>query len=45
MGVSNTTEFMALPPGSNNEPIIIPGEDGMNTVIAMNARTFNPVVD
>lgn len=44
LGVSNTTEFMALPPGSNNEPIIMPGEDGMNTVIAMNARTFNPVV-
>ena len=34
---------MPLPPGSNNEPIIIPGEGGMNTIIAMNARTFNPV--
>ena len=43
MAVSNTTKFMPLPPGSNNEPIIIPGEDGMNTIIAMNARTFNPV--
>ena len=44
LGVSNTTEFTVLPPGSNNEPIIIPGEDGMNTIIAVNARTFNPVV-
>lgn len=44
LGVSNTTEFTALPPGSNNEPIIVPGEDGMNTIIAVNARTFNPVV-
>ena len=44
LSVSNTTEFDALPPGSNNEPIIIPGEDGMNTIIAVNARTFNPVV-
>ena len=44
VGVSNTTEFMANPPGSNNEPILIPGENGMNTVIAINARTFNPTV-
>jgi len=41
--VSSTTEFGALPPGSNNEPILIPGEGGMNTLIAINARTFNPV--
>lgn len=44
LGVSNTTEFTVLPPGSNNEPIIVPGEDGMNTIIAVNARTFSPVV-
>lgn len=44
LGVSNTTEFAANPPGSNNEPILIPGEDGMNTLIAVNARTFNPTV-
>ena len=43
LAVSNETEFGALPPGSNNEPILIPGEDGMNTLIAVNARTFNPV--
>jgi len=44
LGVSNKTQFMALPPGSNNEPILIPGTDGTNTLIAINARTFSPVV-
>lgn len=44
LGVSNKTEFMALPPGSNNEPILIPGNDDTNTLIAVNSRTFNPVV-
>ncbi|VFJ13277.1 plastocyanin/azurin family copper-binding protein [Candidatus Nitrosocosmicus franklandus] len=44
LSVSNTTTFTALPPGSNNEPIIIPGEDSLNTIVAVNARTFNPVV-
>lgn len=44
LAVSNATNFMPQPPGSNNEPILIPGQEGMNTIIAMNARTFNPVV-
>ena len=44
LGVSNTTEFTALPPGSNNEPLLIPGEDGTNTIIAVNARAFNPTI-
>jgi plastocyanin len=44
LGVSNTTEFTVIPPGSNNEPILIPGEEGINTVISVNARTFNPTV-
>jgi plastocyanin len=44
LGVSNTTEFTETPPGSNNEPILIPGEGGMNTLIAVNARTFNPTI-
>ncbi len=44
MAVSNTTKFMPQPPGTNNEPILIPGQDGMNIIIAINARTFNPVV-
>jgi plastocyanin len=44
LGVSNTTEFTVIPPGSNNEPILIPGEGGMNTLIAVNVRTFNPTI-
>jgi plastocyanin len=42
--VSNTTKFMTLPPGSNNGPILLPGDNktSMNTIIAINARTFNP---
>jgi plastocyanin len=44
LGVSNTTEFTVNPPGSNNEPILIPGKNGMNTLIAVNARTFSPTV-
>jgi plastocyanin len=44
MAVSNTTKFMSIPPGSNNAPILLPGKNGTNTIIAINARTFNPVV-
>jgi plastocyanin len=44
LGVSNTTSFTPLPPNSNNQPILIPGENGTNTLIAINSRTFNPVV-
>jgi plastocyanin len=44
LSVSNTTVFAALPPSSNNEPIIIPSQNGTNTLIAVNARTFNPAV-
>ena len=44
LSVSNTTTFTALPPNSNNEPIVIPGQNGTNTIIAVNARTFNPAV-
>ena len=43
VAVSNMTEFTAMPPGSNNEPVLVPGKDGMNILIAVNARTFNPV--
>ncbi len=42
--VSNTTTFSSSPPNSNNEPIVLPGPNGTNTIIALNARTFNPVV-
>ncbi len=43
LAVSNTTEFNAIPPGSNNGPILIPGEGGKNTLLAINSRTYNPV--
>jgi plastocyanin len=43
LAVSNMTEFDAIPPGSNNEPLLIPGESGTNTLLGINARTFSPV--
>ena len=44
LAVSNTTKFMTIPPNSNNEPILIPSDNntGMNTIIAVNARTYLP---
>jgi plastocyanin len=42
-GVSSSTQFIPLPPGSNNEPLILPGKNGMNTLISLNARAYNPV--
>jgi len=44
LGVSNTTKFVPLPPVTNNAPILLPNKDGTNTIIALNARTFNPTV-
>jgi plastocyanin len=45
LAVSNTTKFMPLPPNSNNEPVLLPDEtdSGMNTIIAINARTYESV--
>jgi plastocyanin len=44
LAVSNTTKFMTIPPGSNNEPLLLPSDNktGMNTIIAVNARNYNP---
>ncbi|HEU4823915.1 MAG TPA: plastocyanin/azurin family copper-binding protein [Nitrososphaeraceae archaeon] len=44
LAVSNTTKFITIPPGSNNEPLLLPSDNktGMNTIIAVNARNFNP---
>lgn len=42
--VSNSTKFIPLPPGSNSEPNMIPGKNGMNTVIVNNERSYNPAV-
>ena len=40
--VPNSTQFAAIPPNSNNEPLKVPGKD--NVVIAVNARSFVPTV-
>jgi plastocyanin len=43
LAVSNTTRFLTMPPGSNNEPILLTdNKTGMSTIIAVNARTYNP---
>ncbi|MGA6922954.1 MAG: plastocyanin/azurin family copper-binding protein, partial [Nitrososphaeraceae archaeon] len=41
--VANTTKFIPLPPGSNNEELLIPDKGGMSTLMGVNARTYNPV--
>ena len=40
--VPNSTQFAPLPPGSNNEPVMVPGKN--NVVIGFNARSFAPTV-
>jgi hypothetical protein len=39
-----STNFMSLPTGANSQPIIIPGKNGMNTIVADNARTYSPTI-
>jgi plastocyanin len=41
--VANTTKFIPLPPGSNNEELLMPDKGGMSTLMGVNARTYNPV--
>jgi plastocyanin len=40
--VPNSTQFTAIPPNSNNQPLKVPGKN--NVVIAVNARSFVPTV-
>ena len=40
--VPNSTQFTAIPPNSNNEPLKASGPN--NVVIAINARTYIPTV-
>ena len=42
--ILNSTKFIPLPHASNSEPNVIPGKNGMNTVIVSNGRAFNPTV-
>jgi plastocyanin len=46
-GVPTSTEFKALMPGPNVEPLIVPSNDtttATKTVIVANARSFNPTI-
>jgi len=40
--VPNSTQFTVIPPGSNNEPLKVPGKN--NVIIAVNARSYVPTV-
>ena len=44
IGVSNKTKFTVLPPGSNNQPLLLHSNNNseMDTIIAVNARSYNP---
>lgn len=42
--IGNDTEFTALPPGSNAEPLSFPGENGTMVLVAANARSWNPTI-
>ena len=46
LGVPSTTKFDALPPGSNNEAVLLPDTNGSatNTILAVNARTYQPTL-
>lgn len=46
LGVPNTTKFSVVPPGSNNEPVLIPDttDGSINTILAINARTYEPAI-
>ena len=42
--VPSSTKFMVLPPGSNGQPTVGgPPMNGMNTIIGINGRVYNPV--
>ena len=41
-GVPNSTQFSVIPPGSNNEPLKVPGKN--NIVVAVNARSYVPTI-
>jgi plastocyanin len=42
--VPSSTKFMVLPPGSNGQPTLGgPPINGMNTIVGINGRVYNPV--
>lgn len=42
--VRSSTEFMPVPPGANSQPNMIPGKNGMNTIIVSNVRGYYPTL-
>ncbi len=42
--VRSSTQFMPVPPGANSQPNMIPGKNGMNTVIVSNVRGYYPTL-
>ena len=42
--VSNSTQFIPLPPGANSEAVAMPNGNGTNIIAALDARGFYPVV-
>jgi plastocyanin len=39
-----STNFMSSPTGANSQPNIIPGKNGMNTIVASNARAYSHTI-
>ena len=42
--VDNKTNITPAQPGANAEPVIMPGPDGKNVMVALNVRSFAPTV-
>jgi len=42
--VRSSTQFMPLPPGANSQPNMMPGKNGMNTIIVSNVRSYYPTL-
>lgn len=42
--VSNSTQFVPLPPDANSEPVMVAGKNGTNVIIGLNTRAVNPIV-
>jgi plastocyanin len=42
--VRNSTRLMPVPPGANSQPDITPGENGINTIIVSNVRSYYPTL-
>jgi plastocyanin len=42
--ITNTTQLVALQPGANVEPVIMPGPNGTSVLVAVNKRSFAPTV-